>query len=1419
MELEEQNDIVLEKLKQSLEKSNKVLHKKALVFARTLHSTYSQQQLSGIEGVKLYTKTIINLLINMQKNQFLSEEDVLNYETFVFLLAVCCKQLSTEVMRGKSLIEKIEKIFLFSLKADELIENYTVMKYFLVILEKLVCSRSKEELENMNDEIVKFYIDSYFKIMVATMKNSSSNNVQSQNMQKDLIKNICKILRNNADAIKFTILKSIIDYIKIKITKMYDPASQKENEHTSTILSTIPLNEAEFVLKYLSALIQFLPFDTVNDLISQVEKLIEEASNKNILMNCFLCIDVAFSTKSFALETCEKIITLLMSKNILLSDAVDNQDFKDTFIVSYIKSISQVLLSMNKLNQINSLKYFVAFLQPCQELLVDNNEFVNGSLFNALQNLINKLFSKDKIDSLFSSYYRKEKDDINIESISLEGNESKFTPDFILEKIAKSLLYCLSSRYSDNRIGYNLLLLFVEKINASSYKENIYKLNDYIMMTLSTQEENKNKKSEMLKIFIGKCLNFIPCKAVISYFPLLLLDFDIDKEDYTESSNVWLISYMDKFLKDNSLQTLQDYVEQFINTINEMEYAINKLVEAKVAEPDEMLVDDNKENDERFMIDYNDTKYIRQVKIKRYKLILTQLMSQIIKFTNFSNNYALYVSTFLKKFAGYYEKANTCYFEHLNEITFKFIYKVEIIALKHNDQATFEVLRNQEGTFFINKILNLILKGTLTKSEMQEGFNVITKYCSIAKEEYLLKMIVNMIQKFTEVFPVNDTTIFNKEKEAEVKKLIMRLEIANYIFKNINYVIPSPAQQNQIVNSENKDIKNGITESLLTFFDNYFVVCADNSNINAQNISKKLFDILMNILYKIQDLDYSFQIYQTKLVDKTVPSKTPNDKKKPIEKHAIDLISSKQKCKIYDYIISVIIKKFNLIFKPGDNVPFETIKSHFAIISDISILTKDINRKVRNDAYDIIGRVTSFLTQRGLFTQWINMVVLLLTASADIIVSGGINTVARIYWENRNEDFIFDSIYSSCDTIFELFSRENKEIIKSLFIYVRVLLYITKVNAKNPNKEKEVDIVINKVIYSTLTKMVESYQKEFKVKIRNMFKNLIINFGYEKVKQATEEKHHSLISYINKHIVKKAKEISAEEELMHGYNPNDLDDTVMMDNEENLIDEEEEYIKKEFKKLEKKIEDKDKKIIKNIENLTIYDDDVDERRRKELELAKKEEEKDKAKDERADKIEELFVKDNVELNNFFYVNPYAQQDKAQKEKELKSEKKDKDVIYDTKKGKLIVKDLEREIQEAKIAKKKKREAMLHGNSSNEPAIEKGNNLNFLMKKRVQNVYKDKDEIDYGSDDDTNSKRKKKMKGNDNTERNSGKPLGHYVKYSGDEYKSKKAKGDKLLQGKYEPFAYIQLNPKSIGTKGKKANLKVFEELMKNDNKK
>lgn len=64
---------------------------------------------------------------------------------------------------------------------------------------------------------------------------------------------------------------------------------------------------------------------------------------------------------------------------------------------------------------------------------------------------------------------------------------------------------------------------------------------------------------------------------------------------------------------------------------------------------------------------------------------------------------------------------------------------------------------------------------------------------------------------------------------------------------------------------------------------------------------------------------------------------------------------------------------------------------------------------------------------------------------------------------------------------------------------------------------------------------------------------------------------------------------------------------------------------------------------------------------------------------------------------------------------------------------------------------------------------------------------------------------KKMKTNKHT--------GHIIKYSGEEYKSKRGKGDVLLKGKAEPFAYIQLNPKTTSRKNRKEGLKTFKNMM------
>ena len=55
--------------------------------------------------------------------------------------------------------------------------------------------------------------------------------------------------------------------------------------------------------------------------------------------------------------------------------------------------------------------------------------------------------------------------------------------------------------------------------------------------------------------------------------------------------------------------------------------------------------------------------------------------------------------------------------------------------------------------------------------------------------------------------------------------------------------------------------------------------------------------------------------------------------------------------------------------------------------------------------------------------------------------------------------------------------------------------------------------------------------------------------------------------------------------------------------------------------------------------------------------------------------------------------------------------------------------------------------------------------------------------------------------------------GHIVKYSGSAYKSAKGEGDTLRAGKYEPFAYIQLNPKMLNKRNKAKAIKSFENVV------
>lgn len=183
----------------------------------------------------------------------------------------------------------------------------------------------------------------------------------------------------------------------------------------------------------------------------------------------------------------------------------------------------------------------------------------------------------------------------------------------------------------------------------------------------------------------------------------------------------------------------------------------------------------------------------------------------------------------------------------------------------------------------------------------------------------------------------------------------------------------------------------------------------------------------------------------------------------------------------------------------------------------------------------------------------------------------------------------------------------------------------------------------------------------------------------------------------------------------------------------------------------------------------------------------------------------------IELENFFYVNPYAsinREKSSQLREEQEQPEKVNDVFFDKKKGKLVVKDIPVTLKDQKQIKKPSQQ------KSNDFEIDAPMDRNkFLKMKRVNNVAKDKFDDD-DKDYDLIKKSKRKLDDNKSEVVNRGKRREtHILKFSGDEYKNKVGKGDKLVSGKYEPFAYIQLNPKTTSQRRRTDALKLFEGVM------
>ena len=470
------SDLIFDKFI-SVEKSTNIIHKKALALIKGLKDQLKGNQTKGINGIKNYTKSLLTLLEEMffkltesYKDEIAFDENVKNADALIFCLAVCVKHIPKNMIKGA--IPRIVNI----LKNFLSLKRFEIRKYSLLIVEKLTLSKDINELKHEDDFFVDFlcdYLLEFFEI----------KNEEIQKLTAKALSNICKN-KLVSEALRYTLIVKIKNFY---IAKIRGIRMDKDNLNTAsnillgTEINNIQGTDGDLYLKTISLILQYLPFDYVNEIICELNELIENCENNIIIKSIFLCFDLAFASKTFAVETSEKIFKNILAKEITIDfELNENQYNKDknhlsigtSLIISYIKALSSVYANIIRTDPFVSVKYFGNLFSILGEYFSSSDSFVKNNIFNSLNNLINQIFSSNNLDLFFDKNKNTENKDQKlledevIESfeVNLEKTE-KFDLKKIYEDMINVIFYLISDRYDDLKPGFNLLLLIIEKIH------------------------------------------------------------------------------------------------------------------------------------------------------------------------------------------------------------------------------------------------------------------------------------------------------------------------------------------------------------------------------------------------------------------------------------------------------------------------------------------------------------------------------------------------------------------------------------------------------------------------------------------------------------------------------------------------------------------------------------------------------------------------------------------------------------------------------------------------------------------------------------------------------------------------------------------------------------------------------------------
>ena len=248
----------------------------------------------------------------------------------------------------------------------------------------------------------------------------------------------------------------------------------------------------------------------------------------------------------------------------------------------------------------------------------------------------------------------------------------------------------------------------------------------------------------------------------------------------------------------------------------------------------------------------------------------------------------------------------------------------------------------------------------------------------------------------------------------ETKQMAIRVQLIIYLVKSIDI---------------NKDIYDVLLNFHKNFFYPYTIAICSNKNPNRlytcedfKFIIKGFVDLFYLLLEKAESHTRALEIF----------NELWNNK-------GLKVLSSKQKVKIFAYIFKILMEDFK---NKNQNKTIEHLKEYIhtvPIVIEIISLTKDINKKVRNAAYDLIAEISEFMVECGIFNDWVKMLSAFLVSKDSFLISGVINTISRVFWQEKGEVKL---LCQTAETIILLLKENISEITRSVFLFIRILVYI-----------------------------------------------------------------------------------------------------------------------------------------------------------------------------------------------------------------------------------------------------------------------------------------------------------------------------------------------------------------------------------------